>query len=95
MYVSDKKSKMSVCMRALLNHGIKYWTASLEKCKSPVNVSLIFQSLNNERDTTIAQDAVHEVLPPQDVFGQSRTIGISESSTIHSGQQPGLKTYEK
>ena len=68
---------------------------SLEKCKSPVNASLIFQSLNNERDTTISQDAVHEVLPPQDVFGQSRTIGISESSTIHSGQQPGLKTYEK
>ena len=65
---------------------------SLEKCKSPVNVSLIFQSLNNERDTTIAQDAV---LPPQDVFGQSRTIRISESSTTHSGQPPGLKTYEK
>ena len=69
-------------MRAVLNHK-----------RSPINVSITFQSLNNEPDIASAQDALHEVLPTQDVFGQSSTTGISESNTVHS-EQPKLNTCE-
>ena len=65
-----------------------------EEKRSPVNVSLTFQSLNNEPDIASAQDAVQEVLPTQDVLGQSSTIGISGSNTIHIEQPPKLNTYE-
>ena len=61
---------------------------------SPVYVSLTFQSLNNEPDIASAQDAVNELLPTQDVLGQSSTTGISESNTIHSEQPPELNTYD-
>ena len=61
---------------------------------SPVYVSLTFQSLNNEPDIASAQDWVNELLPTQDVLGQSSTTGISESNTIHSEQPPKLNTYD-
>ena len=64
-----------------------------EEKRSPINVSLTFQSLNNEPDIASAQDVVHKVLPMKDVLGQSNTIGISESNTVHS-EQPKLNTYE-
>ena len=64
-----------------------------EEKRSPMNVSLTFQSLSNEPDIASAQDAVHEVLPTQGVFGQSSTIGISESNTVHR-EQPKLNTNE-
>ena len=62
-----------------------------EEKRSPVNVSLTFQSLNNEPDIASTQDALHEVLPTQDVLGQSSTIGISEPNAVHS-EQPKLNT---
>ena len=69
-------------------------SVSREEDRSPVNVSLAFQSLNNELDIANAQDALHKVLPTQDVLGQSSTIGISESNTIHSKKPSKLNTYE-
>ena len=99
--IGQLNSCQSTLLLEIQNECLYESSVSLEKNSVPreekqssVNVSLTFQSLNNEPDITSAQDAVHEVLPTQDLLGQSTTIGILESNTIHSEQLPKLNTYE-